>query len=110
MMFSRNTLTQLESSGNMRLIRRANVADSPNGLDSTLSVCNQQLGAFIKVNLDNDVVGTAFFDQAYFIKNGKRIAKIDSAFADVKKIKYLTDDKKQLLHLVAARNASRHIA
>jgi hypothetical protein len=41
--FTRNTLTQLKSGGNMRLIRNQNVVDSLNILDNLRTHCDKQL-------------------------------------------------------------------
>lgn len=97
MVFVRNTLTQLKSSGNMRLIRNVGVVDSLNKLDNTISGINDQLDAYKKWSLDMGKEETKIFDYRYFVKDTKWVEKFDSAFANAKKIDYLINDPKAVI-------------
>ena len=73
MVFSRNTITQLKSSGNMRLIRNREVVDSLNQLDNLITLAEGQL-QFVKDNYHPVVSFDAgIFNDGVYRENGQRM-------------------------------------
>ena len=64
--FTRNTLTQLKSGGNMRLIRNQNVVDSLNILDNLRNHCDKQLEHNIQMTYTAFSIGYKIFDKSFY--------------------------------------------
>ncbi len=97
MEFSRNTLTQLKSGGNMRLIRNPDVVDSLNKLDNIITGLYTQAEGYLKVLTDNTRELNSILDYSFFVKNGKRL-EYSEVFND-SILTYLTEDKKKVLEI-----------
>ena len=96
MTFNRNTLTQLKSGGNMRLIKKQDVVDSLNKLDNLITNLNTQLDAYLKTLFENSRERFSILDFSYYVENGRRI-KRDALLNSTKTLSYLTNDKKKVI-------------
>ena len=74
MLFRQNTLTQLKSAGNMRLIRNTAVADSLYGWDGSISNSYNELNELKKISYDNYRLACRIFDGGNFVANGQWIS------------------------------------
>ena len=95
MSFNRNTLTQLKSSGNMRLIRNQNVVDSLNKLDNGITILEIQKEAFVKFSLDNSKELYSILDYSYYVKNGVQLNRKE--VIDSTTLTYLTTDERKVI-------------
>ena len=95
MSFNRNTLTQLKNAGNMRLIRKMNVADSLNQLDNKITELNNQWEFYMKIMYDNFKFGSRIFDMGYLIKDkeGKWMKSKEEFNKIPVKFDFITNDK-----------------
>ncbi|MBA4196845.1 MAG: hypothetical protein C0459_04750 [Chitinophaga sp.] len=106
--FNRNTLTQLKSAGNMRLIRKQNVVDSLNKLDNLITELNTQLADYLKYLSENVRERYSVLDFSLFVKDGRRF-KSDEVLNSATVFTYLTNDKKKVIefggHILSQRGA-----
>lgn len=64
--FTRNTLTQLKSGGNMRLIRNQNVVDSLNILDNIRTQCDMQFEIHNQISINVISIDCKIFNFSFY--------------------------------------------
>lgn len=88
MFFTRNTITQLKSGGNMRLIRNEIVVDSINAFDNLMAGVDVQSDIVDKMYFATINIEKKIFDMNYFRKNEKPAFITD----DIKLMKECAND------------------
>src|SRR5574339_629266 len=88
---TKNTLTQLKSGGNMRLIRNRNVVDSLNKLDNFIATTDGYLEDYSRLNYSNSEFATRIFNEGYFRENGQNRGAA-YILASPTEPKFMTDD------------------
>jgi len=96
LVFKKNTLTQLKSAGNMRLIRKSAVVDSLLGWDGSITFATLVHEKFEKLADDNQILGSKIFDGSYFIQYGKWIT-VEQEISAKKSFRLMKNDE-ALLH------------
>lgn len=95
MVFNRNTLTQLKSTGGMTLISNRNVVDNLNILDNFISSASIQLDDMRNFTLQNlNEMGTVFFMGYNLNQNGW--TRSNEAFEKLNHIKFLTNERAKI--------------
>jgi len=94
--FNRNTLSQLKSTGNMRLIHKRNIVDSINLLDNLISTANIQLNDVRDIVMGNIKDMSQVLDFGMFVKDMKMIP-MDEVFNRNPHLNFLTNDSSKIL-------------
>jgi hypothetical protein len=98
MNFSNNTLTQLKSGGNMRLIRNQNVVDSLNMLDNWIHTIGRQFEEYQQAKTRTLTSGARIFNENYYRKEGS-FAGQDYVLSRPDPPVYMTGDTSQIIEL-----------
>jgi hypothetical protein len=93
---TKNTLTQLKSGGNMRLIRNRNVVDSLNQLDNFIATTEEYLENYSRFSYSNAEFATRIFNDGYFRENGKHMGTA-YILNSPSEPRFMTDDYRLLI-------------